>query len=113
MDLSRALDGEERAVARQVLMLGQLAGLKTVRGLLLTVEEMTAGERRRVLDWARKQAGLATATRMDERRRFESVQRAAQAVTRSPYPTCAEATCNAIPVHPDLGIPTPVTVRRW
>ena len=107
-------DREEKAVCRELLIGMHMVGARRVREVTLALEELSATERRLLLDGLRRRAGLKTATQIDHERRFEAANEAgaARARSTSPWALCAEPSCNRIPFN-EVGVPVASTVNRW
>jgi hypothetical protein len=117
--LASHLDGEERAIARTVLVDALTRGIPTVGEALGEVEGMTQAERHELLNEARESAGLASTERIDAERQiadFERVSAAAGRVERSEggfgFLSCSHPGCV---VHPqdEHGSWLQVSVRKW
>jgi hypothetical protein len=67
-ELPRALAGEDRDVARHVLLAARLAGAETLGDALDKLETASPAERRRTLDRAREAVGLESTTAIEKRR---------------------------------------------
>jgi hypothetical protein len=120
-DLPRALAGDERTVARQLLMDARGGGALTVGQALDDLERATPAQRRTRLDRARADAGLPTLGALEE-------QRSRAAANRWPPPppqtelqrdeqgkaiqTCAAPGCEAVSSTRE-GALQPVAARRW
>jgi hypothetical protein len=110
-NVERALDGEEREVAFQILF-DPPPGLKTVGDLLNHIEKLGAEGRRRLLDKARAEAGLKSTGAVDAHEAFEQ-NTAALPPSPGPRPqSCAAEGCVAYPMN-ELGVPVPVADRTW
>lgn len=111
----RVLPTEEREIARGILFdLATTPGIDTVGDAFDRLERMDPSERRRLLDEARIEAGLATTEEVEAQQRFERACDAARlkAGKESPWQLCHEPTCNALPLN-ELGAPVAVSVRKW
>jgi hypothetical protein len=83
---ARVLEGEDQKVAHEVAIRAMVDdGLRTAGELIDRLEAAGPGERRAILERARTSADLAAVGEVDEDRRYEAANRAARAVTRSPY----------------------------
>lgn len=71
---------EDRAVAQQLVLSGLMAGLSTAGELADRVEKLDKGDRRRLLDAARRLAGLEPIETVETR---QKVERASLAARRS------------------------------
>jgi hypothetical protein len=112
---ARVLEGEDRAVARELAMQAVIDdGLRTAGQLIDRLEAAAPEERRAMLDRARQSAGLPSIGEVEEQRRFEAANQAARlrAGASSAWQICGEPSCTRIPVN-ELGAPIPVDVRRW
>jgi hypothetical protein len=111
----RVLPTEERKIARGILFdLATTPGIDTVGDAFDRLERMDSSERRRLLNEARIEAGLATTEEVEAQQRFEQACDAARlrAGKESPWQLCHEPTCNALPLN-ELGAPVAVHVRKW
>jgi hypothetical protein len=119
-DLPRMLDGEERAIARQVLLNARESGVQSVGELLDRLEAADSSERREVLDQARAAVGLETIAAREEKRERLRALRWPPPPPRGPMrdsegkalQVCAAKNCETMPVSP-RGLPKPVAARRW
>ena len=93
--VDQALEGEDREVAFQLLF---IARFKTMGELIDHVESLDTEGQRRVLDGARKAAGLEASEDIDSRERFERYNRAlpkGRDAEGRTFQICAEPNCNA------------------
>ena len=111
-------DPEERAVVRALVLQAVLGGCSTTGDLRVLLASRTPAERRPLLDDARAAAGLETATAVEDRERFEAVQRDARlrssgrdAEGKAFVGWSAEG-CQALPMDA-AGLPMSVPDRRW
>jgi hypothetical protein len=75
-DAARALpEGDDRAVARQIVLGGMRSGVATAGDLLDELDAMSPTERRALLDQARSDVGLPTATAIERGRRHDEQSR--------------------------------------
>jgi hypothetical protein len=119
IDLPSALeDPDDRRVCRELLFGAFMRGLPTVGALVAELEQADESARRRLLDEARVAAGLESATTIDDRERFERVQREAwlrssrRDAEGKTIVGCAAEGCSALPMGA-TGMPEPVSDRRW
>lgn len=94
---ARHLEGDDRAVARELVMVAATElGMDTAGELLDHLENCTPAERRELLDEARVEAGLPTTEEVDAEERFRRANDAArlQAGKESPWQLCHAAGCN-------------------
>jgi hypothetical protein len=115
----RHLPAPERDVARQIVFDGLAAGERTAAELLDRLAAIEPVDRRRLLDAARIEAGQATTDTLAARARQEAATKAGTQRARddSPWRLCAGrqadgTPCNSLPTN-SLGIPVPVSVRKW
>ena len=111
--VDQALEGEDRDIAFQLLLHTQA---RRWASWSTTIESLDTEGQRRVLDGARKAAGLEATEDIDDRERFERYNRALpkgrDAEGRS-FQICAEPNCNAWPQGPEQGEPLAVADRKW
>src|SRR5512132_2513144 len=108
-DLPSALPpGEQRELARDLLLQGRLDGLETVGAVHDRLAGMSPSQCRRVLDGARRRSGLALTAEVEFQERHEVDQRNAQvtAGATSGWQLCHAADCNVSPVN-SAGAPVP------
>jgi hypothetical protein len=117
-DAARALEGDDRAVARQIVLRGMTSGVATVGDLLDELDAMSPAERRALLDQARVGAGLPSTA---------EVSAAAARKVRAPLipdspprdaagcaiQICPAEGCGRYPLSPVSGATIPVKARRW
>jgi hypothetical protein len=111
---ARVLEGDERAIAREIALHARLElGLHTAGELLDHVGALEPHERRQLLDKARAAAGLEPIADVEGRERVEVATAAARRSMSGGggFPTCADPECNAAPVR--HGIFYNPAVRRW
>lgn len=115
----RRLDGDDRAVARTIVLDAAVDGLRTAGDLLDRLEGMTAGERRDLLDRARVESGLPPTADVEAVERSAVASKAGSVIaarygglTLCHGKTSAGLRCNAIPMT-DYGVPRQVQVVAW
>lgn len=113
LDLPRALDGEDRQVARELLLTAALdPSMSTFGDLLDLLDGASADQRRAILDGARQRAGLPTASRIDFEARFAAVQPRRSRSTGARPQVCGASGCLNRPMNPD-GSDAMSDARRW
>lgn len=103
--------GEDRDVTTQIL----LNSSGTMGELIDHLGSLDAEGQRRVLDGARKAAGLEASEDIDSRERFQRHNRAlppGRDADGRQFVGCAEPNCMARPLD-EMGAPVPVTDRVW
>lgn len=114
-DAARALPPQERDVTRALVLGAMTSGrAQTAGGLLDLLDAATPAERRRLLDDARKTAGLPSTARADadaahaaRSRAFDQMPSSAEGPSVCAHPACLAVAVNA------SGAPTAVDVARW
>jgi hypothetical protein len=119
VDAARALpEGDDRAVARQIVLRGMTSGMATAGDLLDELDAMSPVERRVLLDQARVGAGLPSTA---------EVSAAAARRVRAPLipdspprdeigralQVCAAVGCGRYPLSPLSGATIPVRACKW
>jgi hypothetical protein len=103
VDATQALpEGDDRAVARQIVLRGMTSGMATAGDLLDELDAMSSAERRALLDGARTGAGLPSLAEVDAQR---ARRVRAQMIPDTPardegglaYQTCAALGCAQYP----------------
>ena len=117
-DAARALpEGDDRAVARQIVLRGMTSGMTTAGDLVDRLAAMSPAERRALLDQARVGAGLpstaetsAAAARMV---RAQMINDDARDEIGRALQVCAQVGCKNFPIDPVTGAHAPHAARRW
>lgn len=119
-ELADLLDGEDSTAARELLVALHQAGI--LLGKSITVHEvgewlaaLEPGQRRRLLDLARRKAGLPSIHQVEQRQSFEAAQRAGdlRRAEDSPWQICHAEGCTAVPTDPVTSLQIAVDARRW
>jgi hypothetical protein len=118
VDAIRTLrEGDDRAIARQIVLRGMTSGVATAGALLDQLSTMSPSERRGLLDGARRRAGLPS---------LADLQREAARRTYAPpigglerdeagcaFQVCAQPDCRNYPANPASGATMPHPAKRW
>jgi hypothetical protein len=104
----RCMDGETRALSREVLTAARLNGVKSFNPIIEELRAMSPPEHKAIVDRLRRKLGLKTS----EDLRMESMMHRGADLT-SIYPTCPA--CGVSPVDPHTGSLKAIDppVRRW
>lgn len=112
-ELPRALDDpDERAVAREYLVLIRTCGGQTVGRALDVLESCDAADRRLYLDGCRKLAGLPLTKGVDDRAAYELANAAGRARGNPFLQRCHDPSCDQVPLT-EAGSLREVKARRW
>ena len=103
----RRLGGDDRAVARSIVLDAAMNGMRTASDLLDHLDSLEPHERRALLDQARADVGLESTEAADARERLHRSGRS----TTSGIASCAINECANVPVR--HGIFYDPRVRRW
>ena len=104
---ARHLEGDDRAVTRQLVLNAAVDGMRTAGELLDHLDSLEPHERRALLDKARAEVGLVSTEMADARERIYASSRS----TTSGIGGCAIDGCANVPVR--HGIFHSPDVRRW
>jgi hypothetical protein len=110
-----ALQGDDRAIARQIALELMSRGFTTVGAALEVLEAASPAERRVLLDDARQAAGLPSSAQADRARARAREVPMTGAPARDPagYALQPCAICGTMPVRSDTGGPMATRARRW
>jgi hypothetical protein len=117
-DATRALpEGDDRAVARQIVLRGMTSGVATAGDLLDELDAMSPAERRALLDQVRVGAGLPSTAEVDAQRarrvRAPMICDDARDEVGRALQVCAATGCRAFPIDPVTSAHAPHVARRW
>jgi hypothetical protein len=114
-DASRHLQGEDRQIARQLVLDAVIDGLSTAGELLDRLETADPASRRALLDRVRQDVGLRTTGEVEDQRRYDAASLAGRMRARanSPYQLCHAPDCNAAPRDELTGAPAITDARKW
>jgi hypothetical protein len=112
-ELPRALnDPDERAVAREYLVVIRTCGGRTVGQALDVIESCDTADRRLFLDGCRKLAGLPLTKEVDDKAAYERVNAAGRACGNPFLQRCHHPDCDRVPLT-ETGSLAETKVRRW
>jgi hypothetical protein len=114
--LRHTLDGDDRAVAREVLIEARMEGQATIGEVLDRIESMEPSDRRALVERARERAGLESLWALeweDDRRRRQAAAPPQRDAAGLAFQLCAAPDCSVEPLSDVTGAPMKVAAKRW